>query len=109
MIGVSSLEPLGCHVRRTADERATLSDVERCRVTAQGRAVRVGIRMAFREAEVEHLRAGAGEEYISRFEVAMHDAATVRVGQGISDFDRITNSSCDRQRPTREPIRERLA
>ena len=69
---------LGRHVRGRADRRADLRE---------RRAAVAGPRRAdgFRDAEVGDDRGAAGEQHVVRLDVAVHDAALVRVGERLRD------------------------
>ena len=69
---------LGRHVRRRADRRAEL------RERRAGRRRRRG-RDGLRDAEVGDDRRAPGEEDVVRLDVAVHDAALVRVGERARD------------------------
>ena len=61
-----------------------------------------------RDAEVGDDRGPAGEEDVVRLDVAMHDAALVRVGERLGDVAQDVDRGGDRHGPVREPRAQRL-
>ena len=93
---------LGRHVRRRADRRADLRE---------RRGSGVGARRAdrLRDAEVGDDRRAAREQHVVRLDVAVHDAALVRVRQRLRDVVQDADDFGDRERSAREPRAQRFA
>jgi hypothetical protein len=66
-------------------------------------------RRQLREAEVEQLRARAGDHDVGGLQIAMHDAAPVRLVERIRDLHRVLERRVDGHGAAHEPARERLA
>jgi len=82
-----------CHVRRGADSGAHVGYVV-VRTIAGSR--RIDERLG--DAEVGDHRRAAGEEHVSRLDVAMHNATTVRVRQSAGDVLHDAECFAERQR-----------
>ena len=63
----------------------------------------------FREAEIEQLRPGLRKDDVPRLQVAVNDAAPMRLVEGICDPDRATESQIDRERAARQSRGQRLS
>jgi len=71
---------LGCHVQRRAERRAGVGEGRASSVsTALGAAQRLG------DAEIGNRGGAAGEQNVVRLDVAVHDAALVRIGECARD------------------------
>jgi hypothetical protein len=91
---------LGRHVGRRAERHA---DARRL-VLARRLAHRLG------HAEVGDQRVPLGQHHVVGLDVAMHHAATVRMGQRIGDLDEQPHGLADGERAiTRQPLPQRLA
>ncbi len=64
---------------------------------------------AFRETEVEELRARLRDHDVAGLEIAMHDACDVRAVERVADLGTVTENVGYGERTLRDPLRERLA
>jgi len=60
------------------------------------------------DAEVEELHAAARDHHVGGLQIAMDDAAAMRLVQGIDDLDGVRQRLLDRHRPPRETLLQRL-
>ena len=98
-------ELLGRHVLERAEDRA-LRRQRRLIVGSVGRlAPRRRRRLArLRQAEVEQLRARLRQHDVAGLQIAVDDAAAVRLVERVGDLDRVCAAPVERQRALRQPI-----
>ena len=98
-------ELLGAHVLRRADDGAGAGDAQLVRVDE-----RALVRRVPRDAEVEQLDAPAGDDlHVGRLEVAMDDLGLVRRLERAGDLRGDGERFGERDRPSLQPLLERLA
>ncbi len=103
-----TLDLLGRHVERGADDgslrRERVGELNGLRaVDERGRLEQFG------EAEIEQLCSLRGDHHVAGLEIAMRDAAAVRVIEGVSDLTSVPQHVSDGERSTGDPVGECLA
>ena len=105
MIDAASERLLRRHVRDGADHHAGDGHL-----LLGDQLVALFRRQELRQAEVEHLdEAAVGANQVGALDVAMDDAAAVRLVERVGDLHADVDHFADRQRPLRDPLREQLA
>ena len=108
-VGFLAFELLRRHVLHGAEDHPGGRGVDANRRDHGAGCRRFCLLLQFREAEVEQLGATLGQHDVAGFQIAMRDALAVRLLQGVGDRNRHLQPFVERQRPTREPRRQRVA
>ena len=63
----------------------------------------------FGEAKVQQLRAHLAQNDVARLQIAVRDAFTMRLVQGVGDLDRVEQDLLESERPFLQPLGQGIA
>src|SRR5262245_30848383 len=101
-------ELLRRHVRKGSEDSALAR--QRCAAGRNGRKRdQVWARVKLGETKVEQLHTRLRHHDVARLQISMNESLSMRVVEGISQFDGIADHILNRKRTSHEPIRQRMS